>query len=88
MDVHFSRQQIFLYRVGTRNRYRPKPTACTAMGMRSRAIQREISRGDGGRFLAPGFGCSMPRVGWLRRYRTTVFANEPRFRYKGDDSLL
>ena len=54
--------------------------------MRIDAAQRELSRDNGERFLAPGYAC-VPRAERLRRYRGTVLSKGPHFRYKGDDGL-
>ena len=50
------------------------------------AAQRELSRNNGERFLAPGYAC-VPRAEWLRRYRDTVLPKGAYFWYKGDDGL-
>ena len=50
------------------------------------AAQRELSRSNGGRFLAPGYA-RVSRAGWLRRYHDTVLPKEAHFWYKGDDGL-
>ena len=42
--------------------------------MRIGAAQRELSRANGERFLAPGYG-GVPRADWLRHYITTVLPN-------------
>ena len=54
--------------------------------MRIGAAQRELSRTNGERFLAPGYA-SVPRVDWLRRYHDTVLPKRAHFRYKGDNGL-
>ena len=54
--------------------------------MRIGAAQRELSRNNGERFLAHGYGC-VPRAEWLRRYSTMVLPNGAHVWYKGDDGL-
>ena len=41
------------------------------------AAQRELSRSNDERFLAPGYGC-IPHAEWLSRYSTTVLHNRAR----------
>ena len=54
--------------------------------MRIGAAQRELSRNNGERFLAPGYAF-VPRVEWLRRDRDTVLSKGAHVWYKGDDGL-
>ena len=54
--------------------------------MRIGAAQRELSRSNGGCFLAPGYAC-VSRADWLRRYHDTVLPEGAHFWYKGDDRL-
>ena len=54
--------------------------------MRIGVAQRGLSRNNGKRFLAHGYGC-VPRAEWLSRYSTTVLPNGAQFWYKGDDGL-
>ena len=54
--------------------------------MRIGAAQRELSRNNGERCLAPGYAC-IPRAEWLRRYRDTVLPKGAHFWYKGDEGL-
>ena len=54
--------------------------------MRIGAAQRELSRNNGERFLAPGYAC-VTRADWLRRYHDTVLPKGAHFLYKGDDGL-
>ena len=82
MDLQLSRQQISLCWVGTPNQHRQ--TDRLYRQMRIGAAQRELSRANGERFLAPGYGC-VPRTDWLRHYSTTVFLNGAHFWYKADD---
>ena len=84
MDLQLSRQQILLYWAGTPNQHRQ--TNRLYRQMRIGAAQGEVSRANGERFLAPGFGC-VPRVDWLRHYSTTVLPNGAHFRYNADDGL-
>ena len=54
--------------------------------MRIKAAQRELSRNNGERFLAPGYACA-PRADWLRRYHDKVLPKGAHFWNKGDDGL-
>ena len=47
------------------------PVSSDAIG----AAQRELSRANGERFLAPGYGC-VPRVDWLRHCSTTALQHQ------------
>ena len=84
MDLQLSRQQILLYLAGTPNQHRQ--TNRLYRQMRIGAAQRELSRANGERFLAPDYGC-VPRADWLRHYSTTVLPNGAHFWYKADDGL-
>ena len=84
MDLHLCRSHIWRYWASTPDQrrqinrlYRP---------MRIGAAQRELSRNNGERFLAPGYAC-VPRVEWLRRYHDTVLPKGAHLWYKGDDGL-
>ena len=61
MDLQLSRQQILLYSTGTANQHRQ--TNRLYRQMRIGAARRELSRANGERFLAPGYGC-VPRPDW------------------------
>ena len=50
------------------------------------AVRQKISRVNGERFLAPGYGC-VPRADWFRHYVTKVLPHGARFWYKADDGL-
>ena len=50
------------------------------------AAQRELSRNNGERFLAPGYAF-VPRAEWLRHCRDTVLPKGAHFWYKGNDGL-
>ena len=76
--------QILLYWAGTPNHHRP--TNGLYRQMRIGAAQRELSRANGERFLAPGYGC-VPRADWLRHYSTTVLSNGAHFWSKAKDGL-
>ena len=52
--------------------------------MRIGTAQRELSRNNGERFLAHGYGC-VARAEWLICYSTTVLPNGAHVWYKGDD---
>ena len=84
MGLQLSRQQIMLYCSGTPNQHRQ--TNRRYRRMRIGAAQRELSRANGERFLAPGYGC-MPRAGWLRHCSTTVLPNGALLWNEADDGL-
>ena len=84
MDLQLFRHEILRYWAGTRNQHRQ--TNRLYGRMRIGAAQRELSRNNGERFLAHGFGC-IPLVEWLSRYSTTVLPNGAHFWCKGDDGL-
>ena len=84
MDLQLSRQQILLYWAGTPNQHRQ--TNRLYRQMRIGAAQRALSRANGKRLLAPGYGC-VSRADWLRHYSTTVLPNGALFWYKADDGL-
>ena len=50
------------------------------------AAQRELSRNDGERSLAPGYAC-VTRSDWLRRYHNTVLPKGAHFWYKRNDEF-
>ena len=54
--------------------------------MRIGAAQRELSRNDGERFLAPGYAC-VTRADWVRRYHDTVRPGGAHVWCKRDDGL-
>ena len=84
MDLHLSRSHILRYWAGTPDQHR-QPNHLYRR-MRIGAAQRELSRNNGERFLAPGYAC-VPRADWLRRYHDTVLPKGARYWCKGDDGL-
>ena len=70
MDVDLSRPHILRYWAGTPDQQRQ--TNRLYRRMRIGAAQRELSRNNGERFLAPGYAC-FSGADWLRRYHDTVF---------------
>ena len=84
MDLQLFRHEILRYWAGTPNQHRQ--TNRLYRRMRIGAAQRELSRNNGERFLAHGYGC-VPRSEWLSRYSTTVLPNGAHFRYKGNDGF-
>ena len=84
MDLQLFRHEMLRYWAGTLNQHRQ--TNRLYRRMRIGATQRELSRNNGKRFLAHGYGC-VPHAEWLRRYSTTVLPNGAHFWYKGDDGL-
>ena len=76
MNLHLSRFYILRYWNGTPDHHRQtKRLYCR---MRMGAVQRELSRSNGERFLAPGYAC-VPRADWLRRYHDTMLPKEAYF---------
>ena len=71
-DLQLSRTHILRYWAGTPDQHRH--TNRLYRRMRIGVEQRELSRNNGERFVAPGYACA-PRAEWLRRYRYTVFPN-------------
>ena len=84
MDLHLSRSHILRYWAGTPDQHRQ--TNCLYRPMQIGAAQRELSRNNGERFLAPGYAC-VPRADWLRRYHDTVLLKGAHVWYKEDDGL-
>ena len=84
MDFHLSRSHFLCYWVGTPGPHRQ--TNRLYRRMRIGAAQRELSRNNGERFLAPGYAC-VPRADWLRRHHDTLIPKGAHFWYKGDDGL-
>ena len=54
--------------------------------MRIGAAQRELSRNNLERFLAPGYAC-VSRADWLHRHHDTVLLKGDHVWYKGNDGL-
>ena len=54
--------------------------------MRIGAAQRELSRNNGERSLAPGYAC-VPRADWLRRYHDRVLPKRAHVCYNGDNGF-
>ena len=84
MDLQLFRHEILRYWAGTPNQHRQNQPPVSPYA--NYAAQRELSRNNGERFLAHGYGCA-PRPEWLSRYSTTVLPNGVNFWYKSDDSL-
>ena len=84
MDLDLFRSHILRYWAGTPGQHRQ--TNRLYRRMRIGAEQRELSRNNGERFLAPGYACA-PRADWLRHYHDTVLPKGARVWYKGDDGL-
>ena len=85
MDLHLSCLHVLRYWTGTPDQHRP--TNRLYRRMRTGPAQRELSRNNGERLLAPGYAC-VTRADWLRRYHDTVLPYGAHFWYKGDDLLL
>ena len=84
MDLQLSRTHILRYWAGAPDQDRQ--TNRLFRRMRIGAAQRELSRNNGGRVLAPGYAY-VPRAEWLRRYRDTMLPKGAYVWYKGDDGL-
>ena len=84
MDFKLFRHEILRYWAGTPNQHRQ--TNRLYRRMRIGAAQRELSRNNGERFLADGYGC-VPSTEWLHRYSTTVHIDGAHFWFKDDDGL-
>ena len=76
MDLQFSCHETLRYWFGPSNPHR----------MRIGAAQRERSRSNGERFLAPVYSCAL-HTEWLNRYSATVLPDGAHVRYKGGDGL-
>ena len=76
MHLHLSRSHILRYWAGTPDQHHQ--TNRLYRRMRIGAAQREFSRNNGVRFLAPGYAC-VPRADWLRRYHDTVLLKGAHF---------
>ena len=84
VDLQFSRTHISRYWAGTPDQHRQ--TNRLYRRMRIGAAERELSRNNGDRFLAPGYAC-VPRADCLYRCRHTVLPKGAHVWYKGDDGL-
>ena len=84
MDLQLSCHEILRYWVVTPNQHRQTNRLYRLMIIGT--AQRELSRSNGERFLAPGYGC-VSQANWLRRYCNTVLPNGVHVWYKSDDAL-
>ena len=84
MDLRFSRHDILRYWTCTPNQHRQ--TNRLYRRKRIGAAQRELSRCNGERFLAPAQGY-VSHANWRRRYCNDVLPNGTHFWYKDDDGL-
>ena len=84
MDLHLSRSHSLRYWAGIPDQHRQ--TNRLHHRMRIGAAQRELSRNNAERSLAPGYAC-VPHGEWLRRYHGTVLPKGAHVSYKGDDGL-
>ena len=78
VDLQLSRQPILLYWAGTPTQHRQ--TNRLYRQMRIGAAQREFSRANGERFLAPGYG-GVSRADWIRDYSTTPLQHHGPFQW-------
>ena len=76
MGLHLSRYHILRYWADTPDQNHH--TNRLYRRMRIGAAQRELSRNNAERFLAPGYAC-VSRAEWLRRYRDTVLPKGAHF---------
>ena len=84
MVLQLTHHDMLRYWASTPNQHRQ--TNRLYRRMRIGAVQRELSRNNGERFLAHGCGC-VPREEWLSLYSTTVLPNRAHLWYKGGDGL-
>ena len=84
MDLHRSRSHILRCWAGNPDQHRQTNRLCRRK--RIGAAQRELSRNNGERFLAPRYAC-VPRPDWLRRYHDAVLPKGAHVWYKGYDGL-
>ena len=84
MDLHLSRSHILRYWAGTPDQHRR--TNRFYCRMRIGAAQRDHSRNNRERFLAPGYAC-VSRADCLCLYHDTVLPKGAHVWYKGDDGL-
>ena len=84
MDLQHSRRDIIRYWAGMPDEHHQ--TNRLYHRMRIGVAQRELSRNNGGRFLASGYAC-VTRADWLRRYHDTVLPKAAQFWQKGNDGL-
>ena len=77
MNLQLSRQEILRYYwTGPPNQHRQNNRLDHRV--RIGAAQRELSRSNGERFLAPGYSC-VPQADWPHRYSATVFPSGANF---------
>ena len=84
MDLQLSRLESVRYWSGTPNQHRQ--TNRLYRRMRIGAAQRELSRCNGERFPAPGYGC-VSHADWLRRCCNTVLPKGAHSWYNSDGGL-
>ena len=84
MDLQLFGHEILCYWTGTPNQHRQTNRLCRRMQIS--AAQWELSRNNGERLLAHGYGC-VPRAEWLGRSSATVLPNGAHVGYKGDHGL-
>ena len=82
MDLHLYCPQFLSYWAGTPDQH-PRTNRLYRQ-MRIGVAQREPSRNNGERFLAPGYAC-VSRAEWLRRCHDAVLPKGAHVWYKGDD---
>ena len=76
MDLQLSRTHTLRYWAGTPDQHHHINRIYRRM--RIRAAQRELSRNNGERFLAPGYAC-VPRAEWILCYRGTALPKGAHF---------
>ena len=84
MDLQLYRTHILRYWAGTPDQQRQTNRVYRRMCVG--AAQRELSRNNGERFLAPAYA-RVPGAECLRRYRDAVLPKEAHVWYEGDDGL-
>ena len=84
LDLQLCRHEVLRYWTGTPNKHR-QPNRLYRR-MRIGGAQRELSRSNSERFLAPGYGY-VSHADWPRRYYNAVLPHEAHVWCKGDDGL-
>ena len=84
MDLQLYRTHILRYWAGTPDQQRQTNRVYRRMCVG--AAQRELSRNNGERFVAPNYAY-VPRAEWIRRYHDTVLPKGAHSWHKGDNGL-
>ena len=84
LHLELSLHAVLLYRAG--NPHQHRQTNRLYRRIRIGEAKREVSRSNGERSLAPGYGC-VSHADCLRRYCNIVLPNGANSRFKSDDGL-